>query len=100
MVQGPRAQEATIKGATLTDLVLSAEIMVIALREVIDEAVVQKAIILVVVAFLISTGLGGRQRRSPRPSDSQAVPSWSLRCHRYAAETLFVEPETLDARER
>ena len=54
VVQGPEAEEETIKGAIRTDLILSAEIMVIALKEVIDEGFVQRAIILVVVAFLIT----------------------------------------------
>ena len=54
VVQGPQAEEQTIKGAIRTDLILSAEIMVIALKEVIDEGFVQRAIILVVVAFLIT----------------------------------------------
>ena len=37
-MQGPDAEEKTIKGAIRTDLILSAEIMVIALKEVIDES--------------------------------------------------------------
>ena len=51
---GPDAEEATVKGAIRTDLILSAEIMVIALKEVIDEAIVSRAIILVVVALVIT----------------------------------------------
>ena len=54
VVQGPDAEEQTIKGAIRTDLILSAEIMVIALKEVIDEGFVQRAIILVVVAVVIT----------------------------------------------
>lgn len=54
VVQGPDAEEATIKGAIRTDLILSAEIMVIALKEVIDEGLLQRAIILVVVAIVIT----------------------------------------------
>ena len=54
VIQGPEAEEATIKGAIRTDLILSAEIMVIALKEVIDEGFLQRAIILVVVAVLIT----------------------------------------------
>lgn len=54
VVQGPEAEEHTIKGAIRTDLILSAEIMVIALKEVIDEGFVQRAIILVVVAVVIT----------------------------------------------
>ncbi len=54
VVLGPDAEEETIKGAIRTDLILSAEIMVISLKEVIDEGLLQRAIILVVVAFLIT----------------------------------------------
>jgi hypothetical protein len=54
VIQGPKAEEATIKGAIRTDLILSAEIMVIALKEVIDEGLLQRAIILIVVALLIT----------------------------------------------
>lgn len=53
-MQGPEAEEATISGAIRTDLILSAEIMVIALKEVLDEGIVSRAIILVVVALLIT----------------------------------------------
>jgi predicted DNA repair protein MutK len=53
-MQGPEAEEATIAGAIRTDLILSAEIMVIALKEVLDEGFVSRAIILVVVALLIT----------------------------------------------
>jgi predicted DNA repair protein MutK len=80
-VTGPEAEEATITGAIRTDLILSAEIMVISLKEVIDEPLVARAIILVVVAVLITAavyglvavivkmddfGLSLVQRRSPR----------------------------------
>ncbi len=54
VIQGPDAEEETIKGAIRTDLILSAEIMVIALKEVIDEGLLQRAIILVVVALVIT----------------------------------------------
>jgi predicted DNA repair protein MutK len=54
VIQGPDAEEATIKGAVRTDLILSAEIMVISLKEVIDEPIVQRAVILVVVALVIT----------------------------------------------
>ncbi|GAA6524535.1 DUF808 domain-containing protein [Intrasporangium sp. DVR] len=51
------AQEDTVvSGAIRTDFILSAEIMVIALNEVADEAFVSRFVILVVVALLI-TGL-------------------------------------------
>jgi predicted DNA repair protein MutK len=54
VVQGPEAEAKTISGAIRTDFILSAEIMVIALKEVIDESIVQRAIILVVVAIVIT----------------------------------------------
>ncbi len=53
-VKGPDAEESTIAGAIRTDFILSAEIMVIALKEVIDEPVVSRAIILAVVAVFIT----------------------------------------------
>ena len=53
-VKGPDAERATISGAIRTDFILSAEIMVIALKEVIDEPFVSRALILVVVAFAIT----------------------------------------------
>jgi predicted DNA repair protein MutK len=59
VMRGPEAEEATIKGAVRTDLVLSAEIMVISLKEVIDEPIVQRAIILVVVALVITVVVYG-----------------------------------------
>jgi predicted DNA repair protein MutK len=51
---GREAEKATIAGAIRTDFILSAEIMVIALTEVIDEPFASRAIILVVVALLIT----------------------------------------------
>lgn len=54
VLQGPEAEKATIAGAVRTDLILSAEIMVIALKEVIDEPFVSKAVIMVVVALFIT----------------------------------------------
>jgi uncharacterized protein len=51
---GPDAEERTIKGAIRTDFILSAEIMVIALKEVIDEPFVSRAAILAVVAVVIT----------------------------------------------
>lgn len=53
-MQGEEAEKATIKSAVRTDLILSAEIMVIALKEVIDEGIVQRTIIMIAVAFLIT----------------------------------------------
>lgn len=54
VVKGPEAEEQTISGAIRTDLILSAEIMVIALKEVLDEGFVQRTLILIVVALLIT----------------------------------------------
>jgi predicted DNA repair protein MutK len=51
---GVDAEERTIAGAIRTDFILSAEIMVIALKEVIDEPLVSRAIILALVAVLIT----------------------------------------------
>jgi uncharacterized protein len=51
---GPEAEQATVAGAIRTDFILSAEIMVISLKEVLDEPLVTRAIILVVVAILIT----------------------------------------------
>ncbi|MGI9612521.1 MAG: DUF808 family protein, partial [Acidimicrobiales bacterium] len=53
-LKGPEAEEATVTGAIRTDFILSAEIMVIALKEVIDESLVQRAVVLVVVAVFIT----------------------------------------------
>src|SRR5829696_8819250 len=56
---GPEAEKATIRGAIRTDLILSAEIMVIALKEVIDEPLVTRALILVVVGIVITAVVYG-----------------------------------------
>jgi predicted DNA repair protein MutK len=56
---GPEAEERTVKGAIRTDFILSAEIMVIALKEVLDEGIVQRAIILAIVAVLITAVVYG-----------------------------------------
>jgi hypothetical protein len=56
---GPGAEENTISGAIRTDFILSAEIMVIALKEVIDEGFVSRAVILLVVAILITVVVYG-----------------------------------------
>ena len=47
-------EEKTIASAIKTDFILSAEIMVISLKEVIDEGFVSRAIIMLVVAILIT----------------------------------------------
>ncbi len=59
VVKGPEAEKETIAGAVRTDFILSAEIMVISLKEVIDEGFVSKAVILVVVAVLITLAVYG-----------------------------------------
>ena len=58
-IKGPEAEQATISGAIRTDFILSGEIMVIALKEVIDEPFLSRAIILVVVAVLITVVVYG-----------------------------------------
>jgi predicted DNA repair protein MutK len=58
-VQGGDAEETTISGAIRTDFILSAEIMVISLKEVIDEPLVARAAILAVVAVLITVVVYG-----------------------------------------
>jgi uncharacterized protein len=52
-------EEKTVAGAIRTDFILSAEIMVIALQEVIDEGFVSRAIIMLVVAVLITAAVYG-----------------------------------------
>lgn len=55
-----KADEDTLVAAAIrTDLILSAEIMVISLNEVADEPLLSRAIILVVVAFVITFGVYG-----------------------------------------
>jgi uncharacterized protein len=54
VMQGPEAEEKTISGAIRTDLILSAEIMVISLKEVLDEPLLKRAVILVIVALAIT----------------------------------------------
>lgn len=56
---GPEVEEATVSGAIRTDLILSAEIMVISLKEVIDEPIVARTLILVIVAVLITVVVYG-----------------------------------------
>jgi predicted DNA repair protein MutK len=59
VLQGDEAESKTVAGAIRTDFILSAEIMVIALKEVLDEPLVARAIILVVVALLITVVVYG-----------------------------------------
>ena len=56
---GPEAEASTISGAIRTDFILSAEIMVIALKEVIDEPIVARGVILVIVGVLITVVVYG-----------------------------------------
>jgi len=56
---GEEAEKKTIAGAIRTDFILSAEIMVISLKEVIDEPLVSRAIILALVGFLITVVVYG-----------------------------------------
>ncbi|HWI42763.1 MAG TPA: DUF808 domain-containing protein [Nocardioides sp.] len=56
---GPDAEREMVAGAIRTDLILSAEIMVIALDEVADESFFARFAILVVVAFAITIGVYG-----------------------------------------
>lgn len=58
-LQGPDVEQATVSGAIRTDLILSAEIMVIALKEVIDQPLAMRAISLVIVAVLITVAVYG-----------------------------------------
>ena len=51
---GPENEKKMVAGAIRTDLILSAEIMVISLNEVADEAFVSRASILIVVAIAIT----------------------------------------------
>ncbi|MEW6933162.1 DUF808 domain-containing protein [Trueperella pyogenes] len=53
-VRGAQAEDVIVKQATTTDFILSAEIMVIALNEVTDRTLWMRAIILVIVAVLIT----------------------------------------------
>ena len=53
-VQGEDTEKSMVSGAIRTDFILSAEIMVIALNEVADEPLVSRAIILAIVALVIT----------------------------------------------
>lgn len=54
VIKGPEQEEKMVGGAIRTDLILSAEIMVIALNEVAEQPLLSRALILVVVALLIT----------------------------------------------
>jgi predicted DNA repair protein MutK len=54
VVSGPDAESKVVRGAVRTDFILSAEIMVIALKDVISEPVVSRGVILALVGVLIT----------------------------------------------
>jgi uncharacterized protein len=56
---GPEREDELVASAIRTDFILSAEIMVIALDEVTDEPLISRALILVVVALLITAVVYG-----------------------------------------
>ena len=58
-VKGADAESSTVSGAIRTDFILSAEIMVIALKEVIEEPIVSRGVILAVVGVLITVAVYG-----------------------------------------
>lgn len=58
-VKGADAESSTVAGAIRTDFILSAEIMVIALKEVIEEPVVSRGVILAIVGVLITVVVYG-----------------------------------------
>ena len=57
--QGPEQEKQMVSGAIRTDFILSAEIMVISLNEVADEPLIQRTIIMVVVAIAITVLIYG-----------------------------------------
>jgi uncharacterized protein len=57
--RGADAEKTMVRGAIRTDFILSAEIMVIALNEVADQAFVPRLIILVIVAVVITVAVYG-----------------------------------------
>jgi predicted DNA repair protein MutK len=59
VLQGPEVESKTIAGAIRTDFILSAEIMVISLKEVLDEPVVSRGVILALVGLLITVAVYG-----------------------------------------
>lgn len=54
IARGADAEDQIVKSAVTTDLILSAEIMVIALNEVISEGLIARTLILIAVAFLVT----------------------------------------------
>jgi predicted DNA repair protein MutK len=59
VVQGGDAESATVSGAIRTDFILSAEIMVISLKQVIDEPLLFRGVILAIVGVLITVVVYG-----------------------------------------
>lgn len=59
VAKGADEEEATVKGAIFTDFILSCEIMVIALKDVMDEPLVSRAVILAIVGLCITVGVYG-----------------------------------------
>ena len=59
VVQGEGHEKRLVNGAIRTDLILSAEIMVIAFNEVAHESLWQRAVILIIVALVITAGVYG-----------------------------------------
>ena len=59
VVQGGDAEAKTVSGAIRTDFILSAEIMVISLKEVIDEPLLTRGVILALVGVLITVAVYG-----------------------------------------
>lgn len=57
--RGPEAESKVIKGAITTDFILSCEIMVISMNEVAQDSLLSRAIILVVVALVITVAVYG-----------------------------------------
>ena len=58
-VSGPEQEKSVISGAVRTDFILSAEIMVISLNEVVDQSFWSRAVILAVVAVAITAVVYG-----------------------------------------
>lgn len=59
VTQGKEAEDKVVSGAVRTDFILSAEIMVISLNEVASEAFLNRTVILIVVAVLITVAVYG-----------------------------------------
>lgn len=55
----PQDEDSLVKSAIFTDLILSAEIMVIALNEVTHQPILNRALILIIVAIVITLGVYG-----------------------------------------